>query len=185
MLREALAGQRIAITGATGFLGTALTERLLRQIPDVELVLVVRPGRRGAADRVRREILRNDCFDRLRRELGSAAFDAEVARRVIPVAGDVTEEGLGLDAEGRALLATCNTVIHSAASVSFDAPLDAAVEINLLGPHRVAATMTAVRATSAGTGEVADGTGDPSRADGAHGTPASLPPHLIAVSTAY
>jgi len=31
MLREALAGQRIAITGATGFLGTALVERLMRQ----------------------------------------------------------------------------------------------------------------------------------------------------------
>ncbi|MGH9124054.1 MAG: HAD-IB family hydrolase [Acidimicrobiales bacterium] len=162
MLREALAGQRIAITGATGFLGTALTERLLRQIPDLELVLIVRPGRRGAGDRVRREILRNDCFDRLRRQFGADAFDADMARRIIPVAGDVTAEGLGLDADGRAALAGCSTVIHSAASVSFDAPLDMAVEINLLGPSRVAATLADVGAK--------------------HG---DRPPHLIAVSTAY
>ena len=66
MLREALGGRRIAITGATGFLGTALTERLLRSVPDCEVALLVRPGRRGAADRVRREVLKNNCFDRLR-----------------------------------------------------------------------------------------------------------------------
>jgi len=165
MLREALAGQRIAITGATGFLGTALVERLLRQIPDAELVLVVRPGRRGAADRIRREILRNDCFDRLRRELGPA-FDAEMARRIIPLAGDVATDGLSLDAEGQALFATCPTVIHSAASVSFDSPLDSAVEVNLLGPSRVATTMAAVRALPGAPTEM-------------------VPPHMIAVSTAY
>ena len=48
MIREELNGKRIAITGATGFLGTALVERFLRAVPDCELVLIVRPGRRGA-----------------------------------------------------------------------------------------------------------------------------------------
>ena len=140
MLREALAGRRIAITGATGFLGTALAERVLRCLPDTELVLVVRPGRRGARDRVERDVLRNDCFGRLRRELGDR-FDGEAARRLTAVAGDVTLDGLGLDDAGREILAGCSTVIHSAATVSFDAPLDAAVEVNLLGPSRVAAAL--------------------------------------------
>jgi nucleoside-diphosphate-sugar epimerase len=45
MLRENLGDRRIAITGATGFLGTALTERILRALPDVEVALIVRPGR--------------------------------------------------------------------------------------------------------------------------------------------
>src|SRR5712671_5187365 len=122
MLREALGGRRIAITGATGFLGTALTERLLRAVPDCEVALLVRPGRRGAVDRVRREVLRNDCFDRLRSELG-ATFDAEMDRRVFVMAGDVGVDGLGLDPAGEALLASCQIVIHSAATVNFDSPL--------------------------------------------------------------
>ncbi|MGB1506888.1 MAG: SDR family oxidoreductase, partial [Acidimicrobiales bacterium] len=46
MIRENLSGKRIAITGSTGFLGTALVERFLRSVPDSDLVLIVRPGRR-------------------------------------------------------------------------------------------------------------------------------------------
>ena len=159
MIREELAGRRIAVTGATGFLGTALVERVLRTIPECQVALLVRPGRRGAAERIRREILRNDCFDRLRRQLGDR-FEAEMDRRVLPLAGDVATEGLGLDDEGRTLLAGCHSVIHSAAAVSFDSPLDNAVEVNLLGPVRVA---EAIRSASGG----------------------GPMPHLIAVSTAY
>jgi fatty acyl-CoA reductase len=159
MLREALAGKRIAITGATGFLGTALAERLLRSVPECEIALLIRPGRRGAADRVRRELLRNNCFDRLRHELGDA-FDPTIERRVHVMAGDVGTDGLGLDDAGAELLASCSTVIHSAATVSFDSPLDSAVEINLLGPTRVAAELNRLH-------------------------PTESQPHLIAVSTAY
>ena len=42
VIADSLAGKRIAITGSTGFLGTALVERILRAIPDSELVLIVR-----------------------------------------------------------------------------------------------------------------------------------------------
>jgi len=137
VIREALDGRRIAITGATGFLGTALVERLLRAAPGCELVLVVRAGRRtSAADRARREIFANDAFKPLRQTLGDH-FDAEIARRVKVVAGDVAVDGLGLDDEGRGLVTACDTFIHSAAIVSFDSPLDVAVEVNLLGPVRV------------------------------------------------
>ncbi|HUJ64251.1 MAG TPA: SDR family oxidoreductase, partial [Acidimicrobiales bacterium] len=117
MLREALGGRRIGITGSTGFLGTALVERLVRCVPDCEVALLVRPGRRGAADRVRREIFKNNCFDRLRRELGEG-FEEEMRRRVLVMAGDVGADGLGLDAAGEELLGSCQIVIHSAAAVS-------------------------------------------------------------------
>ncbi len=137
MIPEELAGRRIAITGSTGFLGTALVERLLRCAPDCELVLIVRPGRRGAGRRVERDILRNDAFERLRADLGSDEFAQMADRRITAVAGDVTIDGLGLDEAGRAALASCDLVIHSAAAVSFDSPLDQAVEVNLLGPVRI------------------------------------------------
>ena len=152
-----LRGKRFFVTGATGFLGTALVERILRCVPGAEITVLIRPGRRAdAASRLSREVVKNDCFDRLRSELGDG-FDEEVARRVRAVPGDVGQEGLGLDGEGREALAGASVVIHSAATVSFDAPLTQAVEINLLGPSRVAATMAEVGSAA----------------------------HLIAVSTAY
>jgi len=170
VIREALTGRRIGLTGGTGFLGTALIERMLRSVPDLEVAVLVRPGRRGAADRVRREIIRNDCFDRLRREWGDR-FDAEIDRRLLVMAGDVGTDGLGLDDAGLEILAGCHTVIHSAASVSFDSPLDAAVEVNLLGPSRLAEAMRRAAASGSPAGA---GSGD-----------ARAPGHLIAVSTAY
>jgi fatty acyl-CoA reductase len=157
VIADELAGRRIAVTGATGFLGTALVERLLRCVPECEVLPLVRPGRRaGAAERVRRDILRNDAFDRLRREWGDD-FDATIARRLRPLGGDVSVDGLGLDDADRAALAEVDVVIHSAAAVSFDSPLDAAVAVNLLGPTRVAQALTAVGSSA----------------------------HLVAVSTAY
>ena len=130
----ALEGARILVTGATGFLGTALVERLLRSVPGCQVAVLVRPTRRhDAAARLEREVLRNDCFDRLRAELGPL-FPEMAAARVQAVAGDVGRQGLDLDNEGQRVLASCDVVVHSAATVAFDAPLDSAVEVNLLGP---------------------------------------------------
>ncbi|MGH9066879.1 MAG: HAD-IB family hydrolase [Acidimicrobiales bacterium] len=159
---DSLADRRIGVTGATGFLGTALVERLLRCAPGCEVAVLVRPGRRtAAAERTRREILRNNCFDRLRSELGEG-FDGEMGRRLSVMAGDVGVDGLGLDDAGREVLAGCDVLIHSAATVSFDAPLDSAVEVNLLGPSRVAAALQSVAGDRPGG-----------------------PAHLVTVSTAY
>ena len=160
MISEQLAGKRIAITGGTGFVGTALIERLLRSAPGCELVLLVRPSKRhDATERVRREIFKNNAFDRLKADLKDTAepFEAMVARRVRAIGGDVSTDGLGLNDADRALFASCDTVIHSAAAVAFDSPLDSAVEINLLGPVRIAETLNTLGVT----------------------------PHLVAVSTCY
>ena len=181
MIREELSGRRIAITGATGFLGTALVERFLRAVPDCELVLIVRPGRRGAQNRIDRDILRNDAFDRLRAAfeadpvaaggLPGEDFAAMCARRVTAVAGDVGTDGLGLDDEGQRVLRTVDIAVHSAATVSFDSALDDAVQVNLLGPGRVAAALRTA----------ADERTEP--------TPGGLGPgepgYLVAVSTCY
>jgi len=156
MIPEELAGKRIVLTGATGFLGTALTERLLRSVPECELVLLVRPGRRGASERVRREVLRNDAFDKLRSHLGKDGFDAET-QRIAPISADISIDGLNLSPQGLDLLAACDVFIHAAAAVAFDNPFDLAVEKNLLGPVRIMDLLRENRIT----------------------------PHFISISTAY
>jgi HAD superfamily hydrolase (TIGR01490 family) len=162
VIAESLAGKRIAITGATGFVGTALVERLLRGVPDCELILLVRHGRRTPAPaRVQKELLKNDAFDRLRAmhaaDGDGESFQAMTDRRITTIAGDVGSDGIGLDDADRAILATADIVIHSAATVSFDSPLTSAIEINLLGPTRIAQLCQDLGIT----------------------------PHLVAVSTCY
>jgi len=153
-IQASLAGKRIFITGSTGFLGTALVERLLRTVPTYSSCSGPTGRRASPTQRTAREILKNDCFDRLRAELGDR-FDAEVSARITSVAGDVARDGLGLDEKGRAELARCDIAIHSAATVSFDAPLDQAVEINMLGPSRVAAAVVRAREEAAREGAAA------------------------------
>jgi fatty acyl-CoA reductase len=157
VITEALTGRRIAITGSTGFLGTALVERLLRSVPDCHLTLLVRSGRRSAAERIRREVLKNDAFDLLRRDLGDDGFQALTDSQIQTFEADITKPGLGLDESGREALAACDIVIHSAAAVAFDSPLDLAVRTNLLGPVNMAATLNDLGSS----------------------------PHLVSVSTAY
>lgn len=140
MIADALAHKRIAVTGATGFLGTALVERLLRGAPDCHLVLLVRPGRRNdAVRRVQREIFRNDAFDLLREAWGTD-FESTCEERVTVLSGDVGVDGLDLNREDRTTFANCDIIIHAAATVSFDSPLDASIDINLLGPNRILTT---------------------------------------------
>ncbi len=158
MIAASLANKTIAITGATGFLGTALVERLLRSAPGCSIVCVVRPTRRHSPiERIRKEVLQNDCFDRLRSEWGAQRFADETASRVRAIAGDVAGDSLGLDDDGLRIFRDCDVVIHSAATVSFESPIDAAIEVNLLGPMRVAQAIHASGSSA----------------------------HLVAVSTAY
>ena len=156
-IAAALAGKRIAITGSTGFLGTALVERLLRCVPDCQLALLVRPGRAGAQRRAEREIWRNSAFDRLREELGAKGFADCTASRVSVLECDIAADGLAAAPETLANIANCDILIHSAASVSFDNPLDRAVETNLAGPLRLLDVLHAHNAS----------------------------PHFVAISTAY
>ncbi len=137
MIKEQLAGKKIAITGSTGFLGTALVEQLLRTIPNVKLVLLVRSSNRTASQRVKREILNNDAFDPLKKELGDEEFDRLAQEQIEAISADISIDGLGLDEKGKEALGGCDIVIHSAAAVSFDEPLDRAVEVNLMGPVRL------------------------------------------------
>jgi len=135
MLDEAYRGKAVLLTGGTGFLGTALVEKMLRSLPSLgRLYLLVRRSReKGAKERFEKDVLGSDVFSRLREELGSS-FEEQVTEKVRVLEGDVHADSLGLGAEDLAELSReVDVVIHSAASVVFDAPLDAAVDSNVRG----------------------------------------------------
>jgi alcohol-forming fatty acyl-CoA reductase len=134
-LNEAYRGKNVLLTGGTGFVGTALVEKALRSLPDVgRLYLLVRPsGSKSAAERFNKDVLGSAAFNVLRERLVED-FDERVWSKLRIVPGDVHAPSAGLGEEDLAELSReVDVVIHSAASVVFDAPLDAALDSNVDG----------------------------------------------------
>jgi hypothetical protein len=107
-------GCNVLITGASGYIGSLILEKLLRSTRVGHVYLLLRP-RRGVdpADRVAK-LLQGPLFHLL---------DASEAARVSAVAGDILEPGLGLSPEDEAmLLEKVDTVIHSAAGAAVCGP---------------------------------------------------------------
>ena len=85
-----LAGRRLLVTGATGFLGKVALSMLLHRYPGVGRVFVlVRPGTGGnAVDRFFGKVAPSRPFDPLRAVHGEG-FEAFLRQKVVPLAGDV------------------------------------------------------------------------------------------------
>lgn len=119
-----LAGARVLLTGATGFLGQAMLERLLSGYPDTRICVLIRPrGGRSAADRLT-GLLRKNVFRPLRTRLGEERLAQEVRDRVTVIEGDLGAVQLPADLD---------VVIHGASTVSFDPPVDEAFRTNVAG----------------------------------------------------
>ena len=111
----------ILLTGATGFVGMTVLARLLADGHEVHCL--VRAADDGEADARLRAVM--------------ARVKAPTAGRAVAIAGDITSEQLGLGERHAEIAARVGTVIHSAASVSFDLPIDEARAINVQGTRRV------------------------------------------------
>jgi HAD superfamily hydrolase (TIGR01490 family) len=126
MIREGLAGKRMLLTGVTGFVGQALLERVLGDLPDTRLTVVIR-GRGGSGAEARaRELLSRPVFETLRARVGRDGVERLFDERVDVLEGDVTGELPELPAD-------LDLVFHAAATVAFDPPIDEGFRTNLVG----------------------------------------------------
>ncbi len=124
-----LEGAHVLLTGATGFIGQAVLERLLADHPDTRVSLLLR-GRGGCGGRDRLvRLLRKDVFRRWHERPGGEEDLADAARRVQVVEGDL-ESVTGLPDD-------LDTVIHCASAVAFDPPIDEAFGSNVAGAVRL------------------------------------------------
>ncbi|MCM3689578.1 HAD-IB family hydrolase [Kocuria rosea] len=116
---------RVLLTGATGFLGQAVLERLLSAHEGVHVTAVVRPKGSITGEQRLRQLLRKPVFRGWRDALGE-----EGARRVFAERTAVLEGDLSALAE---ITDPFDVVIHSASTVSFDPPIDEAFTTNVGG----------------------------------------------------
>lgn len=118
-------GERILITGATGFVGREIVRRLLDRHPDVQLVLFVRArGAQPGSERARTII----------REITGQRDVTALGDRVTVIDAEITQERCGLDETTfRTLAASTTRIIHSAATVYFAEELEESRRINVTG----------------------------------------------------
>jgi alcohol-forming fatty acyl-CoA reductase len=126
-LQQRLDGRHALVTGVTGFVGEALLQRLLSDLPGLRLSVLVRPkGPQSATDRLA-EQLGKPIFAELVEQHGGV--DRLIAQRLQVLVGDL--------ADVPALPADLDLVVHCAGDVSFDPPIQQAFETNVNGTERL------------------------------------------------
>nr|AGM32690.1 fatty acyl-coA reductase like protein [Coptotermes formosanus] len=126
-------GRSVLVTGATGFCGKALLEKLLRSCADVgKIYLLMRP-KRGEDLSIRfARLLDDPLFDDVRKDMNS------VQRKVSLIQGDLLETGLGLSPQNRReLCQEVSIVFHVAATIRFNENLKVALQTNVIATQEI------------------------------------------------
>ncbi|NP_001428175.1 fatty acyl-CoA reductase 1 isoform 6 [Homo sapiens] len=109
-------GKNVLLTGATGFLGKVLLEKLLRSCPKVNSVYVLVRQKAGQTPQERvEEVLSGKLFDRLRDE------NPDFREKIIAINSELTQPKLALSEEDKeVIIDSTNIIFHCAATVRFN-----------------------------------------------------------------
>lgn len=134
-IQEFYKNQTIFITGATGFIGTLLVEKLLRCCPQVrKLILLVRKRGSKSIDERVRDYFSDEVFDRMRLE------NPNYAEKVDFVCGHLDADSCGFTpTEETRLISQTSIIFHVAATVRFDEHIRNAYNINVQGTQTMLA----------------------------------------------
>ncbi|KAJ8707608.1 hypothetical protein PYW07_011285 [Mythimna separata] len=132
LLPRFYAGKSILITGATGFMGKVLVERILTTCPEVGRLHLLMRDKKGHSPQKRlAQLKQSQVFDGLR------ARNHRQLDKLFAISGDVSKPHLGMDAEAISQLREVSIVFHSAATLKFDEPLRVAVDQNVRSVQRL------------------------------------------------
>ncbi|XP_040378115.1 fatty acyl-CoA reductase 2, chloroplastic-like [Oryza brachyantha] len=138
-IAQFLGGKNFLITGGTGFLAKVLIEKILRTNPDVGkiYVLIKAKDSDAALKRLQNEVVDTELF-RCLQEIHGKDYHSFVARKLVPVVGDVREANVGIAPELASVIAEeVDIIVNSAANTTFDERYDVAMDINTVGPFRI------------------------------------------------
>ncbi|TMR30715.1 SDR family oxidoreductase, partial [Actinomadura geliboluensis] len=121
-----LAGRTVLLTGATGFIGQALLERLLSGHPSANVVVLVRERPGATADDRLAELIAKPVFGPWRERTGEDRVRDIVRERVRLVPADLSDAAPDVPED-------VDVVVHGASVVSFDPPIDEAFRTNVVG----------------------------------------------------
>jgi hypothetical protein len=132
-VRESLAGRHLLLIGVTGFIGKVWLVDLLEKIPDIrKITLLIRRNRTTTAQRRFEKIVEESpTFDALQ-EMHGAKLAQFLREKVDVVEGDVSQPGLGLDAETQnKLMRSLDVIVNSAGLTDFNPDLRDALSSNV------------------------------------------------------
>lgn len=129
---EFYANQEIFITGASGFLGKVLVEKLLRSCGDLKTIYVLmRPKKGNSIEERMKNMIALPLFEPLKNH------NPDIFKKLIPIAGDVAELKMGISEKDAERMKNVSLIFHSAASVRFDDSLKYAVFMNTRGTREI------------------------------------------------
>ncbi|XP_074533420.1 fatty acyl-CoA reductase 1 isoform X1 [Halichoeres trimaculatus] len=128
-------GKNVLITGATGFMGKVLLEKLLRSCPGVKMVYVMVRSKAGQSPQARiTEMINCKLFERVQEE------QPDFAEKITAVNSDLVLTELDLSKEDQSILVeNVNVVFHCAATIRFNEPLKDAMQLNVLATQKMLA----------------------------------------------
>ncbi|XP_032077718.1 fatty acyl-CoA reductase 2-like [Thamnophis elegans] len=126
-------GKSVLVTGATGFMGKVLVEKLLRSCHDVKTIYICVRAKGGRSMQTRVEnLLQCKVFDRVREEWPN------FHEKIKPISAEFTQPNLAIPSKDmEELLSEVNVIFHCAATVRFDEPLKDALLLNVMGTQQL------------------------------------------------
>nr|XP_022904425.1 fatty acyl-CoA reductase 1-like [Onthophagus taurus] len=131
-ITEFYTGKTVLVTGATGYMGKVLLEKLVRSFPDIKKIYILIRSKKGCTPQERVKQLTNGIIFTFH-NVNEKAYD-----KIEAISGDFMMENLNLsEIDKEKLIEEVSIVFHVAASIRMNLPLKEAVITNTTSTYQL------------------------------------------------